>query len=89
VKQDYPSRCPEPVFQSSGALYATRWGNHDWRLHKRTEKIDHEFEPQEGAPGYGNVLLQPTGVFTETWYCTKCRRVEVREVGGEEVGAEE
>ncbi len=74
-----PTECRVPVFQS-GTLYATRGEQHDWRLHAREPKLAYRTEEQEGAPGYGTVVVSAHG-FTETWYCSKCRRVEVREVG--------
>jgi hypothetical protein len=75
------TQCPRPVFQSSGLHWGTTWELHDWRLYSREEKIEHETVHQPNAPGYGNVVMIPTGVFVETWYCTKCRRVETYEAG--------
>jgi hypothetical protein len=70
--------CRVDVFNEAGFLYATRdAGPHDWRLFSRAEQLEYEFTDYERA--YENALITSTG-WKETWYCTRCRLVEEREV---------
>lgn len=71
--------CSQPVYGPAGFGSAYMPAAHDWRLLSRERMSEHEYEPQEGAPGYGNVRIIPIG-WRETWYCTRCRTVEEREV---------
>ena len=63
------SECRIPLYRY-GELYASKsMGSHDWRLLSR-----------ERTFGEAQGINIPQAGWRETWYCTRCRYVEEREV---------
>lgn len=61
----------EPVFHGGAK-------QHDWRLFARLA-LWTEFSKEEGRGGNLRYKTHIRG-YEETWYCTQCRLIEVREV---------
>ena len=75
----WPGMCRKAAYGPSGFGSAYEPVEHDWRLLSRERMYENEYEPQAGAPGYGNVKIITVG-HREVWYCTRCRTVEESEV---------
>lgn len=75
-------KCPRPqetacTMTDEGPEWTAQVCEHDWRLHKSRETMTY---PPEPDPWTTSVALKRTATITtyDTWYCTKCRRIEDR-----------